>query len=84
MEDYFDPDRLAALLQGAVDWLLLNVANLWAVLQIAVLAVLFGLALLLSRRLRPPLEAWLDRAASPARRLPSRRGWPGTHRRSVT
>ena len=40
MEDYFKPDRLAALLQGAVDWLLLNVANLWAVLQIGLLAAL--------------------------------------------
>lgn len=29
MEGYFDPDRLAALLQAAIDWHLLNVANLW-------------------------------------------------------
>jgi hypothetical protein len=67
MQDYFDPNRLAALLQAAIEWVLLNVANLWTLLQIAVLAGLFGLALLLSRRLRSPLVAWLDRASVPAR-----------------
>jgi hypothetical protein len=40
MEDYFDPDRIAALLQATVDWLLLNVSNLWALLQIGLLAAL--------------------------------------------
>jgi small-conductance mechanosensitive channel len=67
MESLFDTGRLADSFQIAVEWVLLNVANVWTLLQVGVLCALFGLALLLSRRLRPLLVAWLDRAAVPAR-----------------
>ncbi len=67
MEELLDTARLEAKLQQAVDWAIQNVANVWTLLQVGVLAGLFGLALLLASRLRPPLVSWLERATVPAR-----------------
>jgi small-conductance mechanosensitive channel len=67
MEDLFDIGRIEAVLQQAGAWALQNVANVWVLLQLVLIVGLFGLALLLSRRLRAPLESWLGRSAVPAR-----------------
>lgn len=67
MDWLLDTDRLTASLEQAAAWAIENVANLWTLLQVGLLVVLFGLALLLAHRLRPPLVAWLGRAAVPAR-----------------
>ncbi|HIC81614.1 MAG TPA: mechanosensitive ion channel protein MscS, partial [Kiloniellaceae bacterium] len=67
MEQFLDPERIAAELQILVDWFLQNVANFWSLLQVVVLLILFGIAAILGRRLRPVVAAWLERAAIPPR-----------------
>ncbi|MEQ9607474.1 MAG: mechanosensitive ion channel [Kiloniellaceae bacterium] len=67
MDDFFDRDQVAETLRFAGDWILLNVTNFWTLLQVVLLVVLFGLALLLGRWLRPPVEGWIARASVPAR-----------------
>jgi len=67
MDDFFDRDQAAETLRFAGDWILLNVTNFWTLLQVVLLAALFGLALLLGRRLRAPAEGWIARASVPAR-----------------
>jgi len=67
MDGLFDTTEMTESLHSAGDWLLQNVTNVWTLVQVVLLAGLFAVALLLSRRLRPPLEAWLARATVPAR-----------------
>ena len=67
MDDFFDMDQVAETLRFAGDWILLNVTNFWTLLQVVLLAVLFGLALLLGRWLRAPVEGWIARASVPVR-----------------
>ena len=67
MDDLFEIGRIEAVLEQAGAWALQNVANVWVLLQLVLIVGLFGLALLLSRRLRAPLESWLGRSAVPVR-----------------
>jgi len=67
MDDFLEFERWQANLQQAVDWVVLNVINVWALLQIGLLVALFALALVVGRRLRPLLQGWLDRISVPAR-----------------
>jgi small-conductance mechanosensitive channel len=67
MEEFLEPRRITQWLETAGDWLLLNVANLWVLLQFSLAALLFGLAVLASRRLRPLVESWIARSSVPAR-----------------
>ena len=67
MEQFLDPGRIATELQALSDWFLQNVANFWSLLQVVVLLILFGIAAVLGRRLRPVVAAWLERTAIPTR-----------------
>jgi len=67
MEQFLEPGRIAAILESAGAWLSQNVLNVWTLIQLGLVVVLFGLALLLVRRLRPWTEGWLRRAPIPAR-----------------
>ena len=67
MEQFLEPDRIAVELQAALDWLLQNVTNLWTLLQVVLLALLFGLSVVIARRLRPLLVDRVERAKVPPR-----------------
>ncbi len=77
MEQYLEPGRIAALLESAGDWLLQNIANPWTLVQLVMALAFFGVALFLSRRLRPWLEARIarrtvaSRLAAQVRALPA-------------
>ncbi|MGD1876526.1 MAG: mechanosensitive ion channel family protein [Kiloniellaceae bacterium] len=58
---------MTATLRFAGDWLLQNVTNVWTLIQVALLVGLFGLSLLLARRLQPLVVAWIGRSTVPAR-----------------
>jgi small-conductance mechanosensitive channel len=66
-DNLLSSEELAATLQGAGDWLLQHVANVWTLGQLVLLVLLFGLSLLAGRRLRPRLDAWIGRSALSAR-----------------
>jgi small-conductance mechanosensitive channel len=70
MEQYLEPGHIATMLEPVADWLLQNIVNVWTVMQLVLLVALFGLAVLLGRRLRPWLERWIGKAAIPARFVP--------------
>jgi small-conductance mechanosensitive channel len=67
MDGVFEMEQLTATLRFVGDWLLQNVTNVWTPVQVATLIILFGISLLLGRRLHPLTEAWLGRANVPAR-----------------
>ena len=67
MEGLFGEAQAAAALQSARDWVLEHAANAWTLGRVALLPVLFGLAFVVTRRLRPLLKAWVERSAIPAR-----------------
>ncbi len=77
MDGLLDEAQAAATLQSLGDWALENVANIWTLAQGGLLLVLFGLALLVARRLRPLLSAWIERTAIPARFAAQVRALPG-------
>ncbi len=60
-------EEVTATLRDAGEWLLQHVANVWTLGQLVLLVLLFGLALLAGRRLRPRLETWIGRSALSAR-----------------
>lgn len=76
MEQFLEPDRIAVELQAAFDWILQNVTNLWTLLQIVLLALLFGLSVVIARRLRPLLVKRVERAKVPPRFLALARALP--------
>ena len=67
MEDFLEPGRYSGELQVAYDWVLQHVANVWTLAQLVLLVSLFGLALILARRLRPAMQSWVEGPKIPAR-----------------
>lgn len=67
MEEFFEPGRAVAELQSAADWTLQHVTNVWTLLQVILLILLFGLSAYLAKLARPPVVALLERAKLPAR-----------------
>ncbi|WP_282606121.1 mechanosensitive ion channel family protein [Pelagibius sp. Alg239-R121] len=67
MEEFFEPGRFAAEFQSVVEWTLHHITNIWTLLQVVLLVLLFGLSAYLGKHARPALSSRLDRINIPAR-----------------
>ncbi len=67
MEELFEPGRAVAEFQSAIDWTLQHVTNVWTLLQVILLLLLFGFSAYLAKLARPSVVGLLERAKLPAR-----------------
>ncbi|MDJ0971595.1 MAG: mechanosensitive ion channel, partial [Kiloniellales bacterium] len=61
MTDFVDPNELMAWFVAASEWTVENVFNRWVLIQLVIIAVLYGIAWLLARRIRPWVTSRLDK-----------------------
>ncbi len=61
MTDFVDPNELMAWFVAASEWTVENVFNRWVLIQLVIIAVLYGVAWLLARRIRPWMTSRLDK-----------------------
>ena len=67
MTDFFDPNELMAWFVTATEWTVENVFNRWVLIQLVIIAVLYGIAWPLARGIRPWVTLRLDKLQVPPR-----------------
>ncbi len=67
MTDFVDPNELMAWFVAATEWTVENVFNRWVLIQLVIIAVLYGIAWLLARWIRPWVTSRLDMLQVPSR-----------------